>query len=65
VGVVIRACGRIVSWWDGEYEGECVLPEGHEPNDVHYDEMGSWFDDLNDEVDPADVPDVLKGMVPQ
>jgi hypothetical protein len=35
-------CGKAVSWWDGEYEGECELPEGHEGD--HFDGI-SWFND--------------------
>lgn len=40
-------CNRFVSWWDGEYEGNCELPEGHEG--PHWDGM-SWFDDEGKEV---------------
>jgi len=35
-------CGKFVSWWDGEYEGECELPEGHDGD--HNDGL-SWYDD--------------------
>ena len=37
-----KFCGRFVSWWDGEYEGECELPEGHGGH--HHDGL-SWFND--------------------
>jgi hypothetical protein len=26
-----RVCGRHVYWWDGEYDGNCGLPEVDEP----------------------------------
>lgn len=35
-------CGRFISWWDGEYEGNCQLAAGHEG--CHFDNM-TWFDD--------------------
>jgi hypothetical protein len=35
-------CGKHVYWWDGEYEGDCELPEGHEGD--HWDGR-SWYDD--------------------
>jgi len=38
----VSACAEFVSWWDGEYEGECELPEGHDGD--HYDGL-SWYDD--------------------
>lgn len=44
-----RVCGHLVYWWDGEYEGECELPAGHDG--PHFDGL-SWFDDDNQEVDP-------------
>ena len=37
-----KPCGRRVYWWDGEYEGECQLPKGHEGD--HFDDL-SWYDD--------------------
>jgi hypothetical protein len=50
-----RVCGRHVYWWDGEYDGNCGLPEGHEG--PHFDGL-SWFDDDNHEVDePEQAPD--------
>jgi len=35
-------CGKWVFWWDGEYEGECELPKGHDGD--HWDGV-SWYDD--------------------
>lgn len=30
----VEICGAFISWWDGEYEGECELPLGHDgPHD--------------------------------
>ena len=40
-------CGKMVYWWDGEYEGECELPADHEG--FHYDGL-SWYNDDNEEV---------------
>lgn len=45
----MSVCGKAVFWWDGEYEGECELPEGHEGD--HFDGL-SWFNDDGHEVDP-------------
>ncbi len=45
-------CGKRVSFWDGEYEGECKLPSGHIGD--HWDGM-SWYDDE----DPANLTDHL------
>lgn len=42
-------CDRFVYWWEGEYEGNCELPEGHDG--PHYDGM-NWFDDNNEAVEP-------------
>jgi hypothetical protein len=48
-----RPCGKLVYWWNGEYEGGCELPEGHEPNDQHFDGL-SWYNDDNEEIpDPS------------
>lgn len=44
-----RTCNAFVSWWDGEYEGNCELPEDHEGD--HFDGL-SWF---NDDRDCTDV----------
>ena len=35
-------CRAFAYWWDGEYEGECELPKGHEGD--HWDGL-SWYDD--------------------
>lgn len=43
-----QLCGKSVSWWDGEYDGECELPKGH--HGPHYDGI-SCFDDDGDEVE--------------
>jgi hypothetical protein len=40
-------CNYFVSWWDGEYEGNCELPENHEG--PHYDGL-SWYNDDWEEV---------------
>lgn len=42
------ACDQFVSWWDGEYEGNCELREDHPP-DIHFDGM-SWFDEWGEEI---------------
>lgn len=42
-------CGRFVSWWSGEYEGNCELPKDHEPSGQHYDGL-SWFDDEGEQI---------------
>lgn len=51
----MKACGQLVSWWDGEYEGNCVMPEGHAPTNLHYDGM-SYFDDDHEEVLEESIP---------
>jgi len=33
-------CYAFVSWWNGEYEGNCELPPNHEGD--HWDGL-SWF----------------------
>lgn len=38
-------CGEFVSWWAGEYEGNCELLTGHDGD--HYDGR-SWFNDDGD-----------------
>lgn len=55
-------CGRNVYWWEGEYEGECQLPEGHEPNGIHFDGL-NWFDDANEQVAIEKVPAELRRIV--
>jgi hypothetical protein len=42
-------CNAHVYWWDGEYEGNCELPEGHDG--PHYD-GNSWYNDQMEEADP-------------
>lgn len=46
-------CGKSVSWWDGEYEGTCELPEGHKG--PHYDGI-SCFNDDSEEVELKQGP---------
>lgn len=46
-------CGQSVSWWDGEYDGECELPKGHQG--PHYDGMSCFTDD-GDEVELISPP---------
>lgn len=41
-------CNKSISWWDGEYDGECELPKGHQG--PHYDGMSCFTDD-GDEVE--------------
>lgn len=52
-------CGQWVFWYDGEYEGQCERPPGHDPA-FHYDGM-SWFDDEGDEAEPDPSYDVASG----
>lgn len=52
-GGVGEVCNKSVSWRDGEYEGECELPEGHAG--PHYDGM-SCFNDENNEVELKTLP---------
>lgn len=51
----MKACGRLVSWWDGEYEGNCVMPEDHTPTNLHYDGM-VYFDEDHEEVPEESIP---------
>lgn len=37
-----KLCGEFVYWWDGEYEGNCELADGHEGD--HFDGL-SWYND--------------------
>ncbi len=46
-------CGYSVSWWDGEYESTCQLPEGHQG--PHHFGM-SCFDDDSQEVEIKTLP---------
>jgi hypothetical protein len=48
------ACGKFVYWWDGEYEGNCELPSGHDG--PHFDGL-SWFNDDNEMVEEPDAKD--------
>jgi hypothetical protein len=50
-----RTCGKLVIWWDGEYEGECELPEGRAGD--HFDGL-SWF---NDDLENTDLDHVAHG----
>jgi|GEM_PF-4501044 hypothetical protein len=34
-------CRECVYWWDGEYEGNCELPEGHEGH--HFDGLSCFI----------------------
>jgi hypothetical protein len=38
----VPMCGHYVSWWNGEWEAWCYLPEDHDPPDVHSD-GGTWW----------------------
>jgi hypothetical protein len=51
-------CGEFVSWWGGEYEGNCERPPDHE-ND-HFDGM-SWFNEHGEEGEPDPSYDVSAG----
>lgn len=42
---VSERCNAFVDWWDGEYEGYCELPKGHEGD--HFDGL-SWFNEDRD-----------------
>lgn len=42
-------CGKMVFWYDGEYEGTCELEPDHDS--PHYDGL-SWYDDDGEEVLP-------------
>ena len=35
-------CGQFISAWEGDYEGNCVLPKDHAGD--HFD-GDSWFND--------------------
>lgn len=49
-------CYKSVIWWDGEYEGNCILPLDRIPEDVHTDGI-VWFNDDNEEIDPPGEED--------
>lgn len=46
----VKRCAQFVSWWDGEYEGECELPEGH--RGPHFDGLSWYDDDMNEQEQP-------------
>lgn len=48
LGIVKTTCGEFVSWYNGEYEGYCELPDQHEGD--HFDGM-SWYDDDGESTD--------------
>ena len=50
-------CGRLVIWYDGEYEGECERPDEHEGD--HYDGL-HWYND-DSECTDADHEDDAGG----
>lgn len=48
----MAACGRMLYMYEGEYEGECVLPEGHDADRPvterqHYDAVSTWRTDAD------------------
>lgn len=49
-----KLCNAFVYWWNGEYEGECELSDGHEG--PHYDGLSWYVGDGRwaEEVDPSD-----------
>ncbi|WP_433730975.1 hypothetical protein ACQP2Y_21500 [Actinoplanes sp. CA-051413] len=49
-----QPCGKLVYWWDGEYESNCELAASHEG--PHFDGL-SWYDDDMNEVDAPATPD--------
>jgi len=52
-------CGHPLVWWDGEYDSNCILPTGHRPAGVHYDNR-YWYDDHHTAIeDPFIPPDLL------
>lgn len=54
----VPTCGRFVSWWDGEYEGFCLLDDSHDGD--HFD--GSvWFDDDGEDTSAQHVEDFPRG----
>lgn len=53
-----EVCGKFVSWWDGEYEGTCELPEGHAG--PHYDGISCFDDELNEiEIKSLPLPPIV------
>lgn len=61
-------CDARLYMWDGEYEGECELPDNHdadvpEGERIHYDGLSSWRGDGvygEVELDPPDSSTVAK-----
>jgi hypothetical protein len=47
-------CNEFVSWWQGEYEGNCELPKGHDGD--HFDGL-SWYNDEHECTDNAHAED--------
>lgn len=45
----IKLCYKSVYWWDGEYEGDCQLPENHLEL-YHFDGI-HYYDDDNESRD--------------
>lgn len=46
----VKPCRAFVYWWNGEYEGNCELPEDHDG--PHFDGL-SWY---GDDMEPVDEP---------
>lgn len=44
----MSACGAVLYMYDGEYEGECELPEEH--GGAHWDGVLTWRTDAGGEV---------------
>lgn len=60
--MAVEDCGRIVSWWDGEYVGGCELPSTHGGD--HFD-GSSWYDDEGHCTDDLHVsPPVRQDQAP-
>src|SRR5690242_9518290 len=57
-----KTCYRTLSWWGGEYEGNCELPQDH-GGEIHWD--GSyWYDEEHEEVyDPPSELELLAAQV--
>lgn len=51
-------CNEFVHWWDGEYEGTCLLTKGHSGD--HFD-GDAWFDENGDLVRWADDTHAIGG----
>jgi hypothetical protein len=45
----VSQCPSRIYWYDGEYEGECELEEGHAPElPFHTDGISAWDDECED-----------------